>query len=279
VAHSAPEQARRAAYAGPLADIYTAGAVLYHMLTGQPPYGDAPALSRLALVLHEEPARPRALEPSIPDGVEAVIQHAMARDIAHRAQSAELLEAELAAFDETAPPSALDELDEDDDDDSVATAAAIDRKRPTQSSAIQIAVRARMARPLAGGLAVASSLLAGAWIAALFGVLAGSDSSRFLLAVIAVAAIGGVGFIHYRILKPRWNSSTAIVRHAWPVGRAVIAGTATLGAIDLLAYGAMVVFESSLFGPGVRLVLCGLAAFVGLTWKRLRFDQLVNRQR
>jgi serine/threonine-protein kinase len=280
VAYMAPEQARKASDAGPLADIYTAGAVLYHMLTGQPPYGDAPAFSRLALVLHEEPARPRALEPTIPDGVEAVIQHAMARDTAARVQTAELLEAELAAFDETAPATALDELDEDDDEEAI---AALDRKRPTstQSNAIQIAMRARLARPLAAGLAVTSSLLAGAWFAALLGVVAGpgfTGTERFLIALLAVGAMAGVGFIHYRILKPRWNSSTAIMRHAWPVGRAVLAGAATLGALELLAYGAFVVFEAAT-GPGVRIVVTGLAAFVGLMWKRLRFDQLVNRQR
>ena len=72
-AYMAPEQARSAADAGPLADVYSTSAVLYHMLCGQPPYGNVPAFSRLALVLHEEPARPRAIEPSIPAGIEAVI--------------------------------------------------------------------------------------------------------------------------------------------------------------------------------------------------------------
>ena len=85
-AYMAPEQARSAADAGPLADVYSTSAVLYHMLCGQPPYGNVPAFSRLALVLHEEPARPRAIEPSIPAGIEAVIQHAMARDRSVRLQ-------------------------------------------------------------------------------------------------------------------------------------------------------------------------------------------------
>src|SRR5215831_5012935 len=102
-AYMAPEQARRAADAGPLSDVYSVSAVLYHMLCGQPPYGNVPAFSRLALVLHEEPARPRSLEPSIPDGIEAVIQHAMARDRQVRIQSALELEAQLAAFDQPVP--------------------------------------------------------------------------------------------------------------------------------------------------------------------------------
>src|SRR4030095_16476198 len=76
-AYMAPEQARKAADAGPLADVYSMRAVLYHLLTGEPPYGNVPAVSRFALVLHEEPARPRSIEASIPPGVEAVIQQAM----------------------------------------------------------------------------------------------------------------------------------------------------------------------------------------------------------
>ncbi|HEY5925228.1 MAG TPA: serine/threonine-protein kinase, partial [Kofleriaceae bacterium] len=87
-AYMAPEQALRAADAGPLADVYSIGAILYHMLAGQPPYGSLPAVSRFALLLSEEPARPRSVEPSIPEGVEAVIQHAMARDTASRIPSA-----------------------------------------------------------------------------------------------------------------------------------------------------------------------------------------------
>jgi hypothetical protein len=98
----APEQARSANDAGPLADVYSVGAVVYHMLAGVPPYGQVPALSRFALVLHEEPARPRTIESSIPAGVEAVIQHAMARDRKLRTTSATALEAELAVFDRSA---------------------------------------------------------------------------------------------------------------------------------------------------------------------------------
>jgi eukaryotic-like serine/threonine-protein kinase len=96
-AYMAPEQARRAADAGPLADVYSVGAILYHMLTGEPPYGNVPALSRFALVLHEEPARPRSIDASIPAGVESVIQHAMARDLASRIPSALELEVQLGA--------------------------------------------------------------------------------------------------------------------------------------------------------------------------------------
>ena len=69
LAYMAPEQARRAADAGPLADVYSIGAVLYHMLdrrsrrtaTCRPSVG-----SRCCS--NEEPARPRSIEPSIPKG-------------------------------------------------------------------------------------------------------------------------------------------------------------------------------------------------------------------
>jgi serine/threonine-protein kinase len=104
-----PEQARRAADAGPAADLYMVGAVLYHMLTGEPPYGKDPPVSPLILMIDQEPERPRAIEPSIPEGLEAVIQHAMARVPGGRPASAAALDQELAAFEPEAPARPADE--------------------------------------------------------------------------------------------------------------------------------------------------------------------------
>src|SRR5690606_15766067 len=189
IMYMSPEQARNASQAGPIADVYSIGAILYHMLVGQPPYGNLPAVSRFALVLHEEPARPRSLDPSIPEGVEAVIQHAMARDTATRIASVDELERQLAIFD--AP---------------VAAAAALEPTAPVRVSehtAQTIALRARLARPAAVFTAAASSLALGAWLASLLAALLGPTSrgERTLLAIMGIAAVLGIAAWHVRALR------------------------------------------------------------------------------
>jgi len=259
-AYMAPEQARSAAAAGPLSDVYSTSAVLYHMLTGQPPYGNVPAFSRLAMVLHEEPKRPRALEASIPDGVEAVVQHAMARDPQARVQSALELEAQLAAFDRPeAPPPATTQPAE------VAT---------------QIVVRARLARPLTALVAAMSSLVAGAWIAALLAVVVepSSRGERALLGVIALATIAAVAVLHARQLRPSWRSVPAVIRHIRPTARGLVAGGLTYGALELLATSSVAVFGAPGLGVGFRLAAAGVAAALGLGWQRFRLDDRLRRR-
>jgi eukaryotic-like serine/threonine-protein kinase len=275
-AYMAPEQAKRAADAGPLADVYSTSAVLYHMLTGQPPYGNVPAFSRLAMVLHEEPARPRSIEPTIPEGIEAVIQHAMARDRTTRVQSALELEAQLAAFDRSpATPrttsTALGALG--------ALGAGTASGAGGDPVATEIVVRARVARPLAGFVAAASSLGAGAWIAALLAgfILSPSGGERALIGIIAIAAIAGVGFLHVRTLRPIWRSAPAVFRHIRPAARALVAGGLTFGALELVAVGAVAVFGTPPLGASARVILAGLAASLGLCWQRFRLDERLRR--
>jgi serine/threonine protein kinase len=286
-AYMAPEQARSATGAGPLSDVYSTSAVLYHMLCGQPPYGNVPAFSRLALVLHEEPARPRALEPSIPDGVEAVIQHAMARDRQARIQTAIELEAQLAAFDQ--PPPAAPEQPP--------PPARISRARSVITGASpvattgggliaadpvasQIIVRARLARPLAAVIALASSLAAGAWIAALLGVVIAPSSGgeHILIGLLALAAIAGVGLAHIRVLRPRWASAPAVLTHIRPAARAIVAACLTFGALELAVQGTTAVFGGPGLSPGIRIGLAGVAAAIGLAWQTLRLGDRLRRR-
>jgi serine/threonine-protein kinase len=273
-AYMAPEQARRAADAGPLADVYSTSAVLYHMLTGQPPYGNVPAFSRLAMVLHEEPARPRALEPTIPDGVEAVIQHAMARDRTVRAQSALELEAQLAAFDQrpTGPRAASGAT-------RAATAPGTGVPGAGDPVATEIIVRARVARPLAVVVAAASSLGAGAWIAALLAALVvpSSGSERVLIGLLAVAAVAGVALLHVRTLRRAWRSGPAVIRHIRPGSRALVAGGVAFGALELVAAGTAAVFGTPPLPVSARVIAAGLAAGIGLCWQTFRLDERLRR--
>jgi serine/threonine-protein kinase len=213
--YMAPEQAKRASEAGPLADVYTVGAVLYRMLTGEPPYGKDPPVNPLMLLLYEEPARPRAVESSIPEGVEAVIQHAMAREPSARPASAMALDAELAAFDTTAPSSA-------------------------STSAADITRSARRVRPLSLLLAVSSAVTAWLFVAAFVaGVLAptGAGAERVLIAILASVGALLVAWVDWRYLRARWRSGPAVAAFEKVVRRTVVAGVMTLGALELVAHG------------------------------------------
>jgi serine/threonine-protein kinase len=89
-----PEQARGAPV-DQTSDLYSAGIVLYELLTGEVPFtGDSPV--EIAMKhLTEIPPRPSALRPEVPEDLDLVVVHALAKEPADRYQSAAAMDADL----------------------------------------------------------------------------------------------------------------------------------------------------------------------------------------
>jgi len=87
VPYMAPEQLRGYPI-DPRVDIYAVGAVLYEMATGKRAFSDTQPMRLIDSILHEVPPPPRAENPRISPGLEAIIQRAMEKEPASRYQSA-----------------------------------------------------------------------------------------------------------------------------------------------------------------------------------------------
>ena len=88
------------------ADLYAAGAVLYQLLSGRPPYlrfADTDLWELIRRVRTEPPPPLRQLRPETPPALVAVIERAMAKDPAQRFQSAYEMRQALAAAAGTSP--------------------------------------------------------------------------------------------------------------------------------------------------------------------------------
>lgn len=91
----APEQALDSRQAGPSADIWAVGAILYACLTGKPPFVADGAAETLILVLETEPRPPRELNPACDPDLESICLKCLRKDPAHRYQNAQELAQDL----------------------------------------------------------------------------------------------------------------------------------------------------------------------------------------
>jgi serine/threonine-protein kinase len=247
-AYMAPEQAR-GEHVDYRADIYAVGGILYRALTGQKPYDGEDGAMVLTQVLTEEPKRPRALESTIPEALELVIQRAMSRDPADRHGSMAELEAELAELDpcagsvdgtlpSLAPPAFATVKSSEQ--------LLVPRAKPAQTQqALRAQREIRSARPLL----VLVTLVGYLWIVAAISTAAANmmrftrgasgqltNSEAILLSLVAfVATITPMGIWVRHLEKQVWRNSVLAVAFSKRARTALAIALSTQGLLSLSA--------------------------------------------
>lgn len=97
--YMSPEQAAGArGEVGVASDVYSLGAILYHMLTGRPPFLGASPVDTVLMVLEQDPLLPRALNRRVDRKLEMIAMRCLQKPQDLRYRSADNLSKDLRAF-------------------------------------------------------------------------------------------------------------------------------------------------------------------------------------
>ncbi|MDA8743687.1 serine/threonine protein kinase [Rubripirellula amarantea] len=96
--YMSPEQASGRAQITTQSDVYSLGAILYALFTGQPPHAGASAAEVLRSVLQDEPTPPRSLAKELPASLENICLKAISKDATDRYATADAMADDLQDF-------------------------------------------------------------------------------------------------------------------------------------------------------------------------------------
>ncbi len=97
--YMAPEQVSgRLGTAGVRSDVYSLGALIYHLVTGRAPFASGTVAETLQQVLHDDPLPPRVLNPTLPVDLETLCLKCLQKDPGRRYPTALAVAEELARF-------------------------------------------------------------------------------------------------------------------------------------------------------------------------------------
>ena len=246
-AYMAPEQARGGSTIDHRCDIYALGAMLYRSVTGQPAFSGEDAGRTLTSVIWDEPARPKTLRRDLPDGLELVIQRAMAKDPDARFASMAELDAALAPFDPAAgattrildPPPATKPQPGDVGRAQTIVASGTTGQTTAPPSALGPMSQARWARPRA----VVFGLLALAWCVIIVGSAIGllltaithhvlGAGEQILVVALALTLTAPLaGFEVRRLMHGAWRNTATMLGRADALARASLLSLAAYAVV------------------------------------------------
>jgi serine/threonine-protein kinase len=232
--YMSPEQARGGEVDN-RTDVYSIGACLYAMVTGQPPFDSDDPAALSAMVANDEPTPAREAEPRVPEALETVIQRAMAKNPDERFATVADLDRALAEFtrSSTLAPGSGRTLGP-----SVPPAAL-----PRVPSVPPEQMRTGAATPRQTIIVMSTALgawLFGATVAALAGILRVAHGGEvtfvesLLLVVGCVCAAAAPVALYVSHLQRVWGNAARAAKLAKKLERATLAVLVSYGGLSIL---------------------------------------------